>query len=439
MRKLKEYLNEERQEKKIKKIKICYDNLEKIIKKKFSMDDRITFAEYLNSMQDLRDFSFRGLKKDTEPMFLAYCMARDFANMDPEVRKKGDEQYDCVYVRTPWFNVFDMNVKLRKKYFKGEAFIEEKHNKWDHNFLPNNNKIYRWVSDWEYNIDPMDYRNLKSFMKARVIKIKELRGEALKEKIKFLELENERKEKLKAEKIRKEKIEKQMQIKQMREERYENLDLATKEPGVYVICEINKTLTKVKNKCNCLYVGESKNISKRLSAYEDINKKNNELVEKIARKTKLSIDVVRKKLDRNVHVRKLKFSNMKNDRQRKEIESYLIHRLRPLANTSSSGSSYASRSFVLNKAEGYDDYKDAAEQFFSTEYYEFGDSETLFNRKTKEWVKRNSPKGEEAEEINYQKAFKTWFKKFNKQEFFEMYLNDRSWQSPIVKEWRKTL
>jgi len=445
MRKLKEYLTEERQKRKSNSVKINYTNLERIMEKKFSLDDKIIFANYIRSFKEEGDFAFTELKKDTEPMFLAYCTATEFANMDPETRKKGDEQYDCVYIRTPWFNVFDTNVKLRKKYFKGDAFKEEKHNNWDHNFLPNNNKIYKWVSDWEYEVDPMDHRNLKSFMKARVLKIKELRGEVLKEKIKLLELKQAENERLKKEEIRIEKIEKQIQIKQMREERYENLDLATKEPGVYVICEINKTLTKLKNKCNCLYVGESKNISKRLSAYEDINKKNNELVEKIARKTKLPTDVVRKKLVNNVHVRKLKFSNMHNDNQRKEIESYLIHRLKPLANTSSRNSVYARRSFIspdiVNREDGYSAYKESAEDFFLTECYKFGDTKTLFNRKTEKWVKRDSVEGEEAEEINCQKAFKTWFKKFDKEEFYEMWVEDKatSLGSPIVEEWMKTL
>ena len=116
--------------------------------------------------------------------------------------------------------------------------------------------------------------------------------------------------------IRNNKIKKQKEIKEMQEKRYENLDLVTKEPGVYVICEIRKSLTKLKNKCNCLYVGESRNISKRLSTYEDINKDNNELVAKIARKTRLTIDVIKKKLNNNVHVRKFKFRCMHNDNHR---------------------------------------------------------------------------------------------------------------------------
>ena len=47
---------------------------------------------------------------------------------------------------------------------------------------------------------------------------------------------------------------------------------------VYIICEKEKTIirfTSKKNKCNALYVGESKNFEERKKAY--IRKDNNEL------------------------------------------------------------------------------------------------------------------------------------------------------------------
>jgi len=448
MRKKKYYLQPEDIDRKEKKLEKYY---EKYLDagKKLSANSKIWIGQYVSGRNELGDYIHFQFKKDTEAAHLAYCLNEEFSKLDKNIYKEGNKNYDCVNIETPWFNVFDMWYKLRKKYYKGEAFEQEREHlkqncfgrifTWpddkdvETNVGPSYNPIYKWKSGWEYDLDPMDFRNLKSFMKARLEKIKNLRGVVLQEKIKQMKLQKEREEFEEKEKIKVEQLKKKKKIKEMQDKRYKDLDLVAKDPGVYVICEKKKLLTKVKNKINCLYIGESQVLSKRLSAYQDLNKKNNELVLKISKKLRKPVEEVLLKLQNNVHVRTLRFKSMYKDNQRKEIESYLINRLRPLANTSNYNR-YAERSFFPDKKE-FNEYKEKAKDFFFLEKYEWGDSENIFNRRTKTWVKRDGKDGEEAEDINSEKAFKTWFKKFNNNEHFDMWRNDSSWGSKIIKEW----
>ena len=202
------------------------------------------------------------------------------------------------------------------------------------NVAPNYNPVYKWKFGWEYSLDPMSYRNLKSFMKARIAKIKELRGTVLEEKINQMKLQKVKKEFEEEQKIKTEKFEKQEKIKKMQAKRYQPLDTVVRDPGVYIICEEKKSLTKVKNKINCLYIGESQVLAKRLSSYSNINKKNHELVDKISRKLKKPREEILEKLKDNIKVRTLRFKRMENSDERRKIEGYLINRLKPLANTS---------------------------------------------------------------------------------------------------------
>ena len=210
----------------------------------------------------------------------------------------------------------------------------EKNKEIDANVAPNYNPVYKWKFGWEYSLDPMSYRNLKSFMKARIAKIKKLRGTVLEKKITQMKLQKVKKEFEEEQKIKTEKFEKQEKIKKMQAQRYQTLDTVVRDPGVYIICEEKKSLTKVKNKINCLYIGESQVLAKRLSSYSNINKKNHELVDKISRKLKKPREEILEKLKDNIKVRTLRFKRMENSDERRKIEGYLINRLKPLANTS---------------------------------------------------------------------------------------------------------
>jgi len=349
MRKKKYYLQPEDINDKTKKLELYIENYEHAIKK-LSIDNKIYINQYIKARVELGDYIHFQFKKDTEASYLASSINEEFSKMDKNIYREGNKNYDCVNIEVPWFNVFDMWYKLKKKYFKGEAFKQEREHlekdwlgriyKWpeekdvETNVSPNYNPIYKWKSAWEYDVDPMNYRNLKSFMKARLKKINKLRGAVLQEKIKQKQLQKEREEFEKKEKIKAEQLKKKTELKSMQDKRYTDLKIVAKDPGVYVICEKKKILTKIKNKINCLYVGESQVLSKRLSSYQDLSKKNNELVLKISKKLKKPVEEVLLKLKDNVHVRTLRFKSMSENNQRKQIENYLINRLKPLANTS---------------------------------------------------------------------------------------------------------
>lgn len=350
MRKKKYYLRPEDIDNKKKRIELYNDNFKKSIKK-LSIDNTNDVCQFILVKDELNNYIHFQFKKDTEASHLAYCLNEEFSKMDKNVYEKGNKlNYDCVNIETPWFNVFDMWYKLRKKYYKGQAFEDEREHlktnwffrafKWpeekdvEANVAPNYNPVYKWKFGWEYSLDPMSYRNLKSFMKARIVKIKELRGTVLEEKINQMKLQKVKKEFEEEQKIKTEKFEKQEKIKKMQAKRYQPLDTVVRDPGVYIICEEKKSLTKVKNKINCLYIGESQVLAKRLSSYSNINKKNHELVDKISRKLKKPREEILEKLKNNIKVRTLRFKRMENSDERRKIEGYLINRLKPLANTS---------------------------------------------------------------------------------------------------------
>lgn len=333
-----------------KRIELYNENFKKSIKK-LSIDNTNDVCQFILVKDELNNYIHFQFKKDTEASHLAYCLNEEFSKMDKNVYEKGNKlNYDCVNIETPWFNVFDMWYKLRKKYYKGQAFEDEREHlktnwffrafKWpeekdvEANVAPNYNPVYKWKFGWEYSLDPMSYRNLKSFMKARIAKIKELRGTVLEEKINQMKLQKVKKEFEEEQKIKTEKFEKQEKIKKMQAKRYQPLDTVVRDPGVYIICEEKKSLTKVKNKINCLYIGESQVLAKRLSSYSNINKKNHELVDKISRKLKKPREEILEKLKDNIKVRTLRFKRMENSDERRKIEGYLINRLKPLANTS---------------------------------------------------------------------------------------------------------
>ena len=199
MKKKKYYLQPEDIDKKNKRLESYMESFQQATKK-LSIDNKISVNQYVAGRVELGDYIHFQFKKDTEAAHLAYCINKEFSEMDKNIYKEGNKNYDCVNIETPWFNVFDMWYKLRKKYYKGEAFEQEREHlkqNWfgriftwsdekdvETNVGPNYNPVYKWKSGWEYDLDPMDFRNLKSFMKARLEKIKNLRGVVLQEKIK---------------------------------------------------------------------------------------------------------------------------------------------------------------------------------------------------------------------------------------------------------------
>ena len=104
---------------------------------------------------------------------------------------------------------------------------------------------------------------------------------------------------------------------------------------VYIICEKEKKFTSKKNKCNALYVGESKNFEERKKMY--IKNHNNELHDRLwmhlfpKRKHSLLEKVI---LTKHIKFRTLLSLNFQNNDYRKEVEGYLIKRLNPLLNKS---------------------------------------------------------------------------------------------------------
>ena len=219
------------------------------------------------------------------------------------------------------------------------------------------------------------------------------------------------------------KLENQKKIEKLQEERYTSLDSIAKDTAVYVICEKRKTLTTVKNKCNALYVGETLNIAKRASAYQDLNRPNNELVNKLKSKLKKPQEYILKKLYNNVRVRILRNKTINNDNHRQQIEGYLIGRLNPLLNTSKR-SGFFKRSFIEKKLSD-NDYWEDVEDIYRDELYEYGDSETIYHVGDKKFVKRDSEDGEEAVDIQFQRSFRTWINKNNLTSRMDEWKQDR--------------
>jgi len=62
--------------------------------------------------------------------------------------------------------------------------------------------------------------------------------------------------------------------------------------------------------------------------------------------------------------------------------------------------------------EGSDIEAKLAGEFFG-EVYKWGTSETIYHVGERDWFKRNSEKGEEAEDIQANRAYKTWLEENN--------------------------
>lgn len=432
-----DYLDEKIKEKKVKILQTFKDQLSDLLKKtKFSIDDKIIISSAVLEQEKFYMWAFHALKKTDEPYFQLSEFLKNIKHL--KNRNENNKRYDCFTVELPWFLWFNTLEMLARKYFKGPAYQEDKEEsiypfikfndvqtKWEG---PSNNPMYKWSSDWEYDLNPVCFKNLKEFMKARVKEVKKYSKHIIENRLKEEEIEKQKvQEELRYQEETK-KRQKEIELKNLNNQRYEKLDEVVKDSAVYIICEINKVFTKKQNKCNSLYVGESQSLAKRFSVYQDLTKNNNELVNKLMLKTSKTREQIIEKLNKNIRVRKLiNFKSLSNENFRKEIEGYLINRLNPLLNTSKRGG-YYKRSFFNKEdvkktiiTEDFDDYKEDLKMFFFDSIYETNnpDSENIFHVEERRFVKRKSTLGEEAEEIQIQRSFNSWFKKENLMTKFE--------------------
>tara|TARA_Y100001963_G_C6606494_1_gene364995 strand:+ start:87 stop:731 length:645 start_codon:yes stop_codon:yes gene_type:complete len=207
---------------------------------------------------------------------------------------------------------------------------------------------------------------------------------------------------------------------------------------VYVICEKEKKFTNSKNKCNTLYVGESKNFKERKKVYM-LENKNNELKSKLWNKlfVKGKEDLLNTvKFTEHIVFRTVSSCNFKDEGFRKEFEGYLINRLNPLLNKAKKEAKFK-RTFKNYKRTYLDwsNYQDDLDHFFSEWYWNRTDihgTDKIMDPRTRKFVDRDSFKGEEIEEYNYNKKFESW-KELNK-----VNINFDKWRTNFEK-WRKDL
>ena len=205
---------------------------------------------------------------------------------------------------------------------------------------------------------------------------------------------------------------------------------------VYIICEKEKKFTSKKNKCNALYIGESKNFEERKKVYTKNH--NNELLFKLKmhlfskRKDYLLEKVV---FTEHINFRIIQSTNFKNDKYRKEVEGYLIKRLNPLLNQSKRDGKFERtfKKFEISSLT-WNDYKDDCDYEFGNWYWnrdDIGGTEKLFHRK-RGWVFRSSFSGRDAEKLNYDLKYKSWY--YDNR----VYLRFDLWRTDFEK-WRKEL
>ena len=331
-------------------------------RKKISINDQSIIFNYIQALNKYWIWKFFALKKDDEPRHFqgnVLMESRSLYTKEQLTKVYKHKEYECQTVVLPWFIVWDMYDRLARKYYKGPAHGEEIETYDDYNpfpfikrrtvgewISPSNNPEYQWKKGWEYNVHPLEFKNLREFMKTRIKarkKYSKLLVEAqVEEKIR----EEERQRQLREEEEKAKVLQKQARNEALRDKRYKSIETVARDPAVYILCERRKIFTtKVKNKCNTLYVGESLVFSSRMSAYQDFNKPNNELVNKLANKLKKSKDYVVRRIKDNVRIRVLRFKSMEDNAHRREIEGYLIKRLNPLIN-SSKKRGFFKRSFI---------------------------------------------------------------------------------------------
>ena len=321
-------------------------------------DDRLSLIQWVNQLQACHNNAVVDFNKQLGSFVGAYQI-NSFEEDVRKGKKIREVNHDLVTIEVPWFAVTTLLPKIFSKYFKNQWYkkahlsngylpFEGMMEPRKRYISPSNNPEYQWTEGWEFKVDPLGHKNLRSFQKARV-----------KEKRKYLKklVEAREEEKLRAQREKAERIELEKQ-REKRERRinkyskaYENID--EKDGECYIICEKKKVFTKVRNKVNCLYVGETENFAARRKNYRDFSKPNNEIVIKLIKKfPKMNREQIINKLKNNIAVKRLNFKSLQHQGYRRHIEGYLIQRLNPLLNTSKTNSSdYKNRSFVVWKGE----------------------------------------------------------------------------------------
>ena len=245
---------------------------------------------------------------------------------------------DYVNVRIPWYLENNLIEKLYLKYHKtrihrvfdliNEYIFDKKEEHegskglyvwWGeikeiwHDEIDDEETISNHYHDhdtyWEDEVDPKDCQNLKDFFRKRI-------------KAKVQEKEEERKQELERLKTREHKL-----------SRYSTLqEYGEKVKGsIYWMIDVNKQYAK--NKFGVLYVGESKNFSRRFGAYEVKNKNLNELGRKLKRELPhLSDGAIRKFILQNVKLKVITTKRLADPSYRSEWERKIITRFKPLLN-----------------------------------------------------------------------------------------------------------
>ena len=317
-------------------------------------DDRLHLMQWVDKLRACHSNAVVDFNKQLGSFVGAYQI--NSFEEDIRIGKKIREvNPDLVTMEVPWFAVTTLLPKIFRKYFKnswhkvkytnGSSFEDIVKPRKQYNYIsPSNNSEYQWTEKWEFGVEPFNHKNLRSFQKARV---KEKR-KYIKKLVEAREEEKLRVEREKAERIE---LEKQKEKKERRINKYSKAyeDIDEKDGECYIICEKRKVFTKVKNKVNCLYVGETENFAARRKNYRDFSKPNNEIVSKLIKKfPKMNREQIINRLKNNIAVKRLNFKSLQHQGYRKHMEGYLIQRLNPLLNTSKTNSSnYKDRSFVV--------------------------------------------------------------------------------------------
>jgi len=261
---------------------------------------------------------------------------------------------DHVEVRLPWYLVGNLIEQLYLKYHKTEIhkyydlfnkyFTDDKEDHEDYKsvyaFWKEVRENYRDDEDdedtisnhyhthdkvWQYGVDPKDCKNLKDFFKKRIRRIRR----AVRKKIIVLQKKEIA--------LRKKEVElKILRAQKHRLRNYTSLKKYSEDvPGsVYLFKDINKKFQK--NEHSILYVGESRNMQKRFNAYQPReNGKMTELEKKLQNKfPKINKKVIQEFVrdPEQCKIRVISYKFLRDNWKRKNYESRLIRRVKPLLN-----------------------------------------------------------------------------------------------------------
>lgn len=342
-------------------------------KRKISEDDQANINTLLGALDKQATNTLIKECRFREPLQLY----SEIMECEEGVRNKGWKRkvtgHEMITETKPWFAAGTLYLKLAKKYYKGNAYklriVNNVGDYWEHNNPTrmihadiydqepkglSNNDLYRWTEGWEYDIDPLDHVNFKSFMRKRVSeKIKYL-PEVLKITLK----ENAKKD---AERRRVQEAKRRQEEKERHEQKitkkYIPLESNSSVSVCYIIREKEPVFTTEKNKCNILYIGETGNWISRQKVYANLKNPKNELILKLSKKfPKLTKEHIIERLKNKVVVLRWILDRGSYE-DRLHLEGYLIQRMKPLLNKANSKNrEYWNHvtSYKVKKIKGYD-------------------------------------------------------------------------------------